>query len=57
MECNRVSKKECKVARQRALKLLNFVQQEISKNINFHIDWLAQANGELWLKMKGDSMI
>ena len=35
MECNRVSKKECKVARQRALKLLNFVQQEISKKYKF----------------------
>lgn len=35
MKCNRVSKKECKVARQRALKLLNVVQQELSKKYKF----------------------
>lgn len=35
MKCNRVSKKECKFARQRALKLLNVVQQELSKKYKF----------------------
>lgn len=35
MRFQRVSKKECRVARQRALKLLNVVQRELSKKYKF----------------------
>lgn len=35
MGFKRVSKKECRVARQRALKLLNIVQRELSKKYSF----------------------
>lgn len=35
MRFQRVSKKECRVARQRALKLLNIVQRELSKKYKF----------------------